>query len=264
MRISNQTHALITGANGGLGQAIAQSLAERGARITVSGRRADALEPLRTQWNAEVLVADLLSHHDVERLAAASRTCDLVVLNAALPASGHMHDFEPDHIDRALDVNLRAPIHIACAASRAMVERGHGHIVFISSIAGKVAGYRTAMYSGTKFGLRGFALGLRADLREHGVGVTTVFPGFIRDAGMFADAGVQLPRGVGTRTPRDVAEAVVLAVENNPAELEVAALEQRLGGWLAHHFPDFIATVLRAAGGNAVANRVAAGQRHKR
>jgi len=264
MKITNETRALITGANGGLGQAIAEALAARGAKITVSGRRADALEPLRSRWNAEVLVADLVSRADVQRLEAAAQRCDVLVLNAALPASGHMHDFEPDHVDRAFDVNLRAPIHLACAASRAMVGRGYGQIVFISSISGKVAGYRTALYSATKFGMRGFALGLRADLREHGVGVTTVFPGFIRGAGMFAEAGVKLPRGVGTRSPADVGAAVVRAVERDLCEVDVAAFEQRLGGWLANLFPEFVATIQRAAGGHAVAELIAAGQRHKR
>ncbi|HKP61911.1 MAG TPA: SDR family NAD(P)-dependent oxidoreductase [Polyangiales bacterium] len=264
MQITHETRALVMGANGGLGQAITEAFVQRGARVAVSGRRADALEPVRARWNTEVVLADLLSRTDVERLALAAREFDVLVLNAALPASGPIHDFPPDDIDRALEVNLRAPIHIASTASRAMVERGYGQIVFISSIAGKVASHCTAIYSATKFGLRGFAQGLRADLREHGVGVTTVFPGFIRDAGMFADTGTVLPFGAGTRSPQDVAQAVLRAVEHNPAELDVAAFEQRLGGWLGNLFPDFVAAVQRAAGGNAVATRISAGQRHKR
>lgn len=142
--------------------------------------------------------------------------------------------------------------------------RGHGQIVFISSISGKVASTRSALYSATKFGLRGFSLGLRDDLRAIGVGVTTLFPGFIRDAGLFAMTGVQLPRMAGTRSPEDVAVAVIRAVEQNPAEIDVAAFEQRLGGWLAHHFPDFVARMQRAAGGHKIAARIAVSQRSKR
>src|SRR5207302_648948 len=80
-----------------------------------------------------------------------------------------------------------------------------------------------------KFGLRGFALGLREDLRPHGVGVSLVLPGFIRDAGMFAEANVELPRGVGTRSPEEVAAGVLKAIEQNRAEVEVAPLGVRLG-----------------------------------
>ena len=75
-----------------------------------------------------------------------------------------------------------------------MIDRGHGHLVFISSLSGKVASPASSIYSATKFGLRGFALGLREDLAPHGVGVSVVLPGFIRDAGMFAEAAVKLPR----------------------------------------------------------------------
>ena len=120
-------------------------------------------------------------------------------------------------------MNLRAPIVMARAAVPGMLERGRGHVVFISSISGKVASEGTSLYSATKFGLRGFALGLREDLHGSGVGVTTIFPGFIRDAGMFADTHVTLPRGTGTRSPEDVAAAVLRAVRDDPAEITVAA-----------------------------------------
>ena len=264
MQITRETRALVTGANGGLGQAIARGLGAAGARVVLSGRRADALEPLRVELGAELIVADLAERGDVDRLAQAAADMDIVVLNAALPASGQLSDFEPLEVDRALDVNLRAPIHLARIASFAMAERGRGQIVFISSISGKVAATGTSLYSATKFGVRGFALGLREDLRPRGVGVTTVFPGFIRDAGMFASTGVALPTGAGTRSPEDVANAVLRAVRDNPAELDVAAFEQRLGGWLAHFFPDFISSLQRKMGGEKVATQIAAGQRDKR
>src|SRR5262249_33992877 len=149
--------------------------------------------------------------------------------NAALPSSGPLVDFTPEQIDRALDVNLRAPIMMARHAVVGMLERRRGHIVFISSISGKVASTGTSLYSATTFGLRGFALGLREDLHGTGVGVTTIFPGFIRDAGMFADTKVTLPRGAGTRSPEDVARAVVRAIRDDPAEITVAAPEQAIG-----------------------------------
>jgi short-subunit dehydrogenase len=264
MKITNTTRALVTGANGGIGQAIARTFAQRGAKLVLSGRRADALQPICAELGAETCIADLAERGDIDTLTEAAQSCDVLVLNAALPASGLLDDFEPDHIDRALDVNLRSPIFLARAASRAMAQRKRGHIVFISSIAGKVSATGSSLYSATKFGLRGFSLGLRADMRESGVGVSTIFPGFIRDAGLFAMTGVQLPRGAGTRSPEDVARGVVRVVEGDIAELDVAAFEQRLGGWLAHFFPDFVDASQRMMGGHKISALIAAGQRSKR
>ena len=77
--------------------------------------------------------------------------------------------------------------------------------MFVSSLSGKAAGPHSSLYSATKFGLRGFSLGLRQDLAPHGIGVSCVFPGFVRGAGMFVDSGVTLPPGVGTSSPEEVA-----------------------------------------------------------
>jgi short-subunit dehydrogenase len=134
--------------------------------------------------------------------------------------------------------------------------------VFISSLSGKVASASSSIYSATKFGLRGFALGLREDLRPSGVGVSVVLPGFIREAGMFAQAGVELPRGVGTRSPDDVARAVVNAIEHNRAELDVAPLGLRLGASFAGLAPELAARVSRRMGGEKIASDLTAGQRH--
>jgi NAD(P)-dependent dehydrogenase (short-subunit alcohol dehydrogenase family) len=120
------------------------------------------------------------------------------------------------------------------------------------------------MYSATKFGIRGFALAARADLRPHGVGVSVVLPGFISDAGMYADAGVPLPAGVGTKTPQQVAAAVIRAVERNRAEIDVAPLGLRLGAAFAQLAPGLAATVTRLAGSDRLAAEFSAAQIDKR
>jgi short-subunit dehydrogenase len=147
-----------------------------------------------------------------------------------------------------------------------MARRGHGHLVFVSSLSGKAASPRSSLYSATKFGLRGFALGLREDLRSSGVGVSTVFPGFIRDAGMFANAGgeAHLPRGVGTRSPEDVAAAVVRAIERDRAEVDVAPVGLRVGAAVAGLAPAFAARVSRRMGDAKIAEQLAAGHRGNR
>ena len=122
-----------------------------------------------------------------------------------------------EEIDRMLDVNLRAPDRPRARVWRRRWSRA-GAGTWCSSRRSRASRAQPAssMYSATKFGLRGFGLALREDLRGTGVGVSVVAPGFIRESGMFANTGVKLPPGVGTRTPQDVAAAVIRAIERQP------------------------------------------------
>jgi short-subunit dehydrogenase len=255
---------LLTGASGGIGQAIARTLAGRGGRLVLTGRRADVLEPLAQEVGGSALAVDLADRDAPQRLLSEAGEVDILIANAALPASGTLEQYTVEQVDRALDVNLRAPIMLGKLLSEQMARRGRGHLVFISSLAGKTAQPASSLYSATKFGLRGFALGLREDMRAHGVGVSTVFPGFIRDAGMFAEAGVALPKGVGTRTPQDVANAVVRAIERNPAEIDVAPLHMRAGALFAGVAPSVGSAVSRRLGSVEIASEMAKGQVGKR
>jgi uncharacterized protein len=259
-----QGTVLLTGASGGIGQAIARALAARGAQLVLTGRRADVLEPLAAELRGRALAVDLADRAAVERLVAEAGEVEILVANAALPASGTMDGYTVEQIDRGLEVNLRAPIVLAKLLSEGMARRGHGHLVFISSLSGKAASPGGSLYSATKFGLRGFALGLREDLRGAGVGVSTILPGFIRGAGMFAEADVELPRGVGTRTPEDVAAAVVRAIERNSAELDVAPLTLRVATAFAQLAPEAAAGMSRRMGAERIAAKLADGQRAKR
>jgi short-subunit dehydrogenase len=200
----------------------------------------------------------------VAALPARAGAVDVLVANAALPASGQLLGFEPGQIDRALDVNLRAPIQLARALAPAMVERGHGHLVFISSLSGKAGSSGSALYSATKFGLRGFAQGLHEDLIGAGVGVTTVFPGFIRDAGMFHESGAKLPSYLGTRTPDEVADAVLKGIDGRRLEVDVAPLGLRLGTAVAGLAPALTLKLQRRLGGHEISDRIARGQSGKR
>jgi uncharacterized protein len=262
----NGATVLLTGATGGLGRAIARALDAGGARVLLSGRRAEQLEELRAGLGAgaAILPADLANRAAAADLAERAGAVDVLVANAGLPASGRLDGFSPDEIDRALDVNLRAPVQLTRALLPGMVERGHGHLVFVSSLSGKVASVGSALYSATKFGLRGFAAGLREDLHLTDVGVTVVSPGFVRDAGMFADSGARLPRWVGTVTPDQVAEAVVKGIESGRAEIDVAPLGLRAGTWAGTIAPVTAARVQRKLGSDRLARAIAEGQRPKR
>jgi uncharacterized protein len=256
---------LLTGASGGLGAAIARALHARGGRVVLTARRADALEALAAELGgAEVVAADLLRPEDRARLLGEAGAVDVLVANAGLPASGPLPDFSAEELDRALDVNLRAPLQLARALVPGMVERGAGHVVFVASLHGKTASPGSAVYSATKFGLRGFAQGLRQDLHGTGVGVTTVFPAFVREVGLFADAGVELPRWVRTVAPEEVARAVVQGIERDRSEIDVAPLDLRAGTLVAQVAPRFAAAVQRRLGAAEIAERISRGQRGKR
>ena len=263
MNLGGQT-ALVTGASGGLGQAIARALADRGAHVILTARRVEVLEALAQETGGRAVACDLSDRAAVLELVEDAGPVDVLIANAGLPASGGLRSFSVEEIDRALDVNLRAPMIMTRLIAEQMVERGGGHIVFVSSLSGKAATVGSSVYSATKFGLRGFAMGLREDLRPRGVGVSTVFPGFIRDAGMFHDAGAKLPPYIGTKTPEDVGAAVVRAIEHDKAEVDVAPITLRFGAAVTGLAPELAAMVQRKLGASEVAGSMERAQRDKR
>ncbi len=252
---------LLTGASGGIGRAIARAVAPMARELVLTGRRTDVLDSLADELEARVIACDLAVREDVARLAEQSGPVDVLIANAAIRSGGLLGEFSQEQIDQMLEVNLRAPIALARALTPGMVERRRGHVVFMSSLQGKATTPVSSLYCAAKFGLRGFALALREDLRRHGVGVSVVLPGFIRDAGMFADSGAKLPFGVGTRSPEDVAGAVVSAIERNRAEVLVAPVGLRLGTAAAAVAPALGAAVSRRLGSERIAAQIVAGQR---
>lgn len=261
------SRVLLTGATGGLGRAIAEALHARGAHLLLTGRRQDVLEQLGEQLGgqrADALPADLAEREDVEELAARAGRVDIFVHNAGLPGTGRLNSFTAEQIDRALDVNLRAGMQLSRVLLAQMLERRSGHIVFISSMSGKVPLAYSSVYAATKYGLRGFAACLRDDLHGTPVGVSAIFPGPIKGAGMWEDAGIELPWWVPTNAPADVGAAVVRAIEKDRPEIDVADPLQKLGAWMAAVMPGPAARVRRLLPAEALAERTAAAQLDKR
>jgi len=260
------SRVLLTGATGGIGHAIARALHARGASLILTGRRTEVLDQLLGELGdrTEARALDLSNASAVSSFCGEVGEVDVLVANAGLPGTGQLTEYSSEQIDRVLDVNLRAPIHMTHALLPGMLERGRGHLVYISSISGKVATARSSLYNGTKFGLRGFAHATHQDLRGTGVGVTTVFPGFISDAGMWADGGVDLPRGVRTRTPEQVADGVIKGIEKGKSEIDIAPLFVRFGGWLSGPAPNLVAAISRNSGGDEIGDALADAQREKR
>ena len=253
----------LTGASGGLGGAIAGALDRRGARLILTGRRADVLEAMASRLQqARVVTCDLAVRESVDELIAQLSDVDILIANAALPGAGRLCDFAPGEIDRVLDVNLRAPMLLARALAPGMTARGRGQLVFVSSMGAKLPAPRLSIYAATKYGLRGFAACLRQELHGTGVGVSVVFPGTVIDVGMYAESGAQ-PRGK-TITSNDVARAVVRAIDNNKAEIDVAPWSLRLGALLAHTAPGTYGRLALRGGADEATAALAKGLRHKR
>ncbi len=239
---------LLTGASGGIGAAAARALAARGAAVIVTGRRVEELEALAAEIGGRALPVDLSDADGPARLLAAAGHVDVLVANAALSQAGEITSLSPEQVDAVLAVNLRAPLMLARLLAEPMAARRSGQLVFVASLQGKAASPYSALYTATKFGLRGFSLSLRLDLADHGVGVSCVSPGFVRDAGMFADSGAPLPPGVRTVTPDAVAAAIVRAIERNRAEVDAAPFALRAGARMAGLAPVLAANVSKRFG----------------
>ena len=260
---------LLSGATGGLGRAIAQELARHGTRLVLSSRKPAELEELARTLPGGlerhgVLVSDLAEEGAAQQVVRDAGDLDGLIANAALPGVGSIEKVGAEELTTTLRVNLEAPMLMAQELIPALTRKGEGHILFISSLNGKVGTPRTAIYCATKFGMRGFALALREDLHPRGIGVSTVLPGFIRDAGMFHDSGVKSPPGLGTTSPAKVANAVVTAITRDRNEVEPATLRLRLVSAIAYRHPELAARVGRRGGAAKIADDLVAGHAGKR
>lgn len=219
--------ALVTGATGGIGQAVARRLRDVGCSLTVTGRRGDALESLAQEVSGRAVVADLATADGVQRVVDAARDVDILVSCAGVPGDGALTGYDLDELDRVLAVNLRAPLALTRLIGERMVQRGAGHVVFVSTLAGKAAVPGASLLSATRFGVRGFALSLRQDWGPLGVGVSCVNVGAVGEGDR--PDGVALPAGFRPKSAEDVASAVVRAVRHDRAEVDVADPVMRAG-----------------------------------
>ncbi len=214
--------ALVTGASSGIGAAAAAHLAAAGCRLVLLGRDSTRLNQVVRRTGGSAMVADLTTPAGLSRAGAAAAEADLLVNNAGCGFAGELATMAAEDVSALVALNLTAPMQLARAAVGAMRSRGHGHLVFVSSIAA-VGVAEEAVYAATKAGLRTFAASLRSEVSSDGLGVTTVLPGAVDTAffgrrGRFYDRRV--PRQLAATT---VARALVRAVERDRAEVFVPA-----------------------------------------
>jgi len=180
--------ALVTGASAGIGRAFARALAQRGLNVVLVARDKSRLEALAAELEAsgvraEVLDADLGRPSDLERIAERLRSepaVDLLVNNAAFGVAGRFAELDADAAEAQIRVNVVAPTRLTHAAASSMRRRRSGGLIQVSSGAAFIPSVYNAAYSGTKAYLSIFSLTIAEELREEGVAVLTVFPGFTR------------------------------------------------------------------------------------
>jgi short-subunit dehydrogenase len=246
---------LLTGASRGIGVAIAEGLARRGAHLVLTARSEAKLEQTAERVKAaggtsEQVVADLALADDRARLVEqvlAGGVPTAVVHNAGVEVPLAVVDQSPEQIDTQLQVNLHAPIQITRALLPAMVKAGRGAVAMVSSMSGKSPTPYNAVYTATKFGLNGFTASLRVELEGTGVHAGVVCPSFVADAGMWSDTGATAPAMV-QEVPLDKVVKGVLAVLDGKNEVLVTTPLARPLLALTQLFPSVDRKVLGALG----------------
>ncbi len=191
--------ALVTGSSSGIGAATARELARRGARVVLAARRADLLDAqaeaiAAAGGEAIAIPTDVTDTAQIEALVARATAhygrIDILVNNAGIGSLRTFAAMSREDIERMLDTNLRGVVLLTHAVLPGMLERRHGAIIAVASVAGHVA--VDPIYSATKYAMRGFSLSLRRQLAGSGVSVSVVSPGFIR-SNMTSRSRLRLP-----------------------------------------------------------------------
>lgn len=230
MQSVRDMNVLVTGASRGIGPVIARTLAGQGARVAAVARDRGALERtcediVSSGGHAVAVDADLGEVDAlpglIERVEAEVGSVDILVNNAGVEYYRRYTDYTAEQLRSVLSVNLHAPMELSRLLLPGMLERARGHIVNIASLAGKKGVMFNGPYSASKAGLILWTDALRQELRETPVGISVIMPGYIREAGMFHDGGVEAPPLLGTSSPEDVADAVLAAIEHDRSEIIV-------------------------------------------
>jgi 3-oxoacyl-[acyl-carrier protein] reductase len=185
--LSNKT-ALVTGASGGIGAALATALHAQGAVVTLSGTRREALDSLAATLGdrVHVVTADLSERASVESLVpaaeAAMGSLDILVNNAGLTRDGLFMRMKDDDWDKVIAVNLTAGFILSRAVLRGMMKRRHGRIIGITSVVGVTGNPGQGNYAASKAGMIGMSKSLAAEVASRNITVNCIAPGFIETA----------------------------------------------------------------------------------
>jgi 3-oxoacyl-[acyl-carrier protein] reductase len=223
--------ALVTGATGGIGAAIATALHGAGATVAISGTRAPVLEELKANLKdrAHALPCDLADPAEVERLVpaaeAAMGSLDILVNNAGITRDGLAMRMKDEDWAAVIDVNLTAGFRLCRAAMRGMMKRRFGRIIGVTSIVGVMGNPGQANYAASKAGMIGMVKSLAAELASRGITANCIAPGFI-DTAMTSDLSDKVKEALLAKVPAgrlgtadEIAATAVYLASNEAAYL---------------------------------------------
>ncbi len=219
--------ALVTGATGGLGGAIARALHARGATVMLSGTRAEALEALAAELGSRVFMqaCNLADKASVEALVPAAEKAmgqlDILVNNAGVTKDNLFLRMKDEEWDAVIAVNLTAGFRLSRAALRGMMKRRHGRIIGISSVVGFTGNPGQANYAASKAGMTGMVKSLAAEVASRGITVNCIAPGFI-ESPMTAALNDKQKEAILARVP---AGRLGMAAEIAAAAVFLASME---------------------------------------
>ena len=176
--------ALVTGAGRGIGRAIAVALAKAGCSVVITARSIDQLLDVRkaidaVKGKALPIQADLTRDDDLQRLLQSCGAIDFLINNAGWGKRAPVVRAKIEDWDQTFRLNLRAPMILAKELLPAMIKKSEGAVINIGSVSGKSGEADGAAYSASKFGLIGFTQSLYEEVREHGIKVAVILPGFV-------------------------------------------------------------------------------------
>jgi NADP-dependent 3-hydroxy acid dehydrogenase YdfG len=224
--------AVITGASSGIGEATVEALVREGAAVSAGARRRDRLEALAERVGTEAVHVHEVDVTDesaarsfVEDSAAEMHGLDILINNAGVMLLGPVAGADVEHWQRMINVNLLGLLYCTHAALPIMGEGGGGHIINLSSVAGRNATLGSAVYNMTKWGVTGFSEALRQEVLHANVRVTCVEPGFVEtelqghnEHPMVVEAIEKMRKDLGDDVLQasDIADAIVYALSRPP------------------------------------------------
>ena len=253
MTVIREKRALVTGATGGIGSALARALAAAGADLLLADRAGTPLESLALELreggaDVATIPGDLTQPEDLEQLVQASqggaRPVSLLINNAGIVYRGALRQMPAEDMEQLLALNLLAPIRLTQRLLPSLIDRGDAHVVYMCSIAGLFGAKRLGMYSASKFGLVGYSEALRTEVRGK-LGVTAICPGLI-DTPMLRMAAPEESKRIGALArllavgkPETVARVTLAAIERNRKIALVTPLARAMW-WAKRALPSLV------------------------
>lgn len=227
--IAGQT-VLLTGASRGIGAFIARALAKEKATVVGVARSQEGLDQLAAEVKALGgrwlgIKYDLSNIEDlpnfVQQINRVAGSIDILINNAGIEIYKNFQDYSTSELQSILTINLLSGMELTRLLLPTMLHQKKGHIINIASLSGKKGNAYNSIYCASKAGLVMWSDSLRQELVGTGVNISVICPGYIREAGMFANTGIPAPSLAGTSKPTDVSKAVIKAIKQNQAEIIV-------------------------------------------